>query len=1602
MYTSPSINAYPKSTTYTFLFDILSKYNVVVKDSSIYETNNMIESLTLQNEIDGVISRATIIWSTTERPATVILQSSSYLRQYQINNINKDPITYSKTTELSISYSNLLVIYEQVNQFVFDENDIALNISRRLQYQRAIVDQMISELPSSYSKSTTDTNVYRFFRSIAAEFADASMRLTMVKEDNLIDNAREEALYHNFGTLIKLEKQSNWSYEKYRRLIKGILASLFKGPTTASVATALQLFTNFKVSISELYKLNVQKKYADLLNYYNPTFTFIIELEKPLDDNTYTQQELIEDNTYILQLTKPAHTIGILIIVLVSKENWATYYKEKYDKDWIYNDESNINVDFSKLLDENTYGWKAISDPGTFNISPHENNGIYSNNSLLNGGMVIGPRYTLFDTSHLHAENSIKDIYYNNKLKEQLIQTIGIGANEKYIQYKENLYEISAALIEPRFGFINNHYMQLSGNNIIDKVLNQHLIHGIQTKLHDDLLIQQQQFFNDKYLFSSTLKAIQFTTPNGISKQFIALNNIITEWQNYLQEHPFKEKLINGNIVERVTDKLNLYLDGYKEKFKKIYDKQQLRVDLNDITNVADKPYLPIQLNDKYINKTLNPSKKERIKFTSQTKELYNFANENLPYYTNWQLKKEIYPNILDNLYFNNYTLFNDKFYLIDEDKAYKFNKQNGRLLPHRSNLITYDFAIYEQIYKPLKDSFIIHHNDISFDQYKTKDDNIISFNNDLIDKFYLKYSQDNLQLNKNNNKFISHNIEQFILSYWYKDKYDLEIKDSLLVNIDTPYIEHFILNNENKIYWGHDSADTFYLKYSQNNNLILNKDNGKFISHNIEKFDLSYWYNEKYDTISIKDLLLTYSLHAKEAEKYKKLEEYITANNIAKDKYELYDDENVLQLNKKNGKFISYRTAIYSLLYWYNDKYHNITDKIIYNVSYTGNEKFNKLEELYIVDNQFDDIYELFDEDNNEYLRLNDVENNDNLHTNALVSNKLKLLYGKHRLNSILSNIIRDEKYNVGTDNLIYNIDYTEIEKYKELEELYTISNYLKDKYELYDDENNLQLNKKNGKFITRKTAIYSLAPWYNDKYQFNIIDNLIAFHFNNIENEYYQVKEELYIVNNFLSDKYEIYDEDDLLQLNKNDGRFISKYSHKYYFGYIYNDKYKFDILDNIMAFNFNDIEDEYYQVKKELPIYCPVLSDKYEIYNDDNLLQLNKHNGKLVSKYSHKYYFGYTYNDKYNSNIKSIVFANLETPRYREEFKIATQPVSIFNPIYSDKYETYNDENNLQLNKNNGKFINTFIEKFTLNYLYSEAYEFINNSDIINIYTLYNEYFNIDKYDDYQLNNIYNFNKELNIFYPQDRVSINNNITDKYNIIDEDIDHSYNQSIYTEKINDIEDHNSIQTEEQETYFDLNKDIRLLQFNTMQLNNSKFFTTSNEIYTTIIDGAKEQFNKVNDEDASIIDITDLFNKPTEEIIEKIDLNEDSMYNRIIHPFQFSISKFNNRTFLYKHVIDHMNIKLEHIEKYKPILALNHVNLQYHEFIHKAKEKCTTQNNSYYNEIYNKYRELNNTTKDIMVNDREHYQLLSTVAYMQIEKLINNKYMIIRKNSYV
>ncbi|AEO93449.1 gp189 [Bacillus phage G] len=187
-----------------------------------------------------------------------------------------------------------------------------------------ILRELIELLPSSYNRESTDTNYYKLLRALAHELADSRVKIEEVKENAYLDTVHPNAIYNNFGTLVRLKKSPEWDDEKYRGLIQGVIQSLLMGPTKESLIKAFKLFTNFNVQVYELYK-DADKLDPSIYEGYNPKYTFLLEIEKPLD--TYSDTAALQrDANYIIGILKPAHTIGLQITNLTDSEDFRFYY----------------------------------------------------------------------------------------------------------------------------------------------------------------------------------------------------------------------------------------------------------------------------------------------------------------------------------------------------------------------------------------------------------------------------------------------------------------------------------------------------------------------------------------------------------------------------------------------------------------------------------------------------------------------------------------------------------------------------------------------------------------------------------------------------------------------------------------------------------------------------------------------------------------------------------------------------------------------------------------------------------------------------------------------------------------------------------------------------------------------------------------------------------------------------------------------------------------------------------------------------------------------------------------------------------------------------
>lgn len=264
-----------------------------------------------------------------------------------------------------------------------------------------ILKQLINLLPSSYNKETSDTNYYRLLRALSLELNNAQIEVKKLNDDMYLKTVSADKIFNNFGTLVKLKKSADWDDEKYRRLIQGVMQSLLRGPTKQSLVDGLRLFTNFNVNVYELYK-DIDKVDVSLYEGLNPQFSFILEIEKPLED--YAEQaNLIRDANYIISIIKPAHTINLIVTTLVSDESYRKSYRERFNIDEIqshlppeqqlvglpdYYNMDIVDIQSSLNYKDNYYGYH------------HRGPGIFTTlKSKIVGTDVIAPKKTLYDYS---------------------------------------------------------------------------------------------------------------------------------------------------------------------------------------------------------------------------------------------------------------------------------------------------------------------------------------------------------------------------------------------------------------------------------------------------------------------------------------------------------------------------------------------------------------------------------------------------------------------------------------------------------------------------------------------------------------------------------------------------------------------------------------------------------------------------------------------------------------------------------------------------------------------------------------------------------------------------------------------------------------------------------------------------------------------------------------------------------------------------------------------------------------------------------------------------------------------------------------------------
>jgi len=116
-----------------------------------------------------------------------------------------------------------------------------------------IREQMLQRLSSYYPKGALDTNAYYLISMFADILTDVYNETEATIEDTGLDEAREGALYRNFGAYFSLKKNTTW--EVYRFLLKVLFeAFTLYGSTIYGICKAVQAVTGVSPYILEHYK----------------------------------------------------------------------------------------------------------------------------------------------------------------------------------------------------------------------------------------------------------------------------------------------------------------------------------------------------------------------------------------------------------------------------------------------------------------------------------------------------------------------------------------------------------------------------------------------------------------------------------------------------------------------------------------------------------------------------------------------------------------------------------------------------------------------------------------------------------------------------------------------------------------------------------------------------------------------------------------------------------------------------------------------------------------------------------------------------------------------------------------------------------------------------------------------------------------------------------------------------------------------------------------------------------------------------------------------------------------------------------------------------
>lgn len=138
---------------------------------------------------------------------------------------------------------------------------------------QVVLANMLDVLPSVYSATTSSTNYGSHLKRVATEIARLKIEADNIQKDASIDTVRPEYLYQKFGYQIQVNNTffptTDFGDETYRKFLKAVLYVIFNGSSLENITTAVQIFTDYPVTVTDTTSRRGVIQYSYLATFHN-------------------------------------------------------------------------------------------------------------------------------------------------------------------------------------------------------------------------------------------------------------------------------------------------------------------------------------------------------------------------------------------------------------------------------------------------------------------------------------------------------------------------------------------------------------------------------------------------------------------------------------------------------------------------------------------------------------------------------------------------------------------------------------------------------------------------------------------------------------------------------------------------------------------------------------------------------------------------------------------------------------------------------------------------------------------------------------------------------------------------------------------------------------------------------------------------------------------------------------------------------------------------------------------------------------------------------------------------------------------------------------